>query len=148
LCLGTSLRRDDEQMLREAHDALCAAMRTGRLERRSLRERAARTRSRLRSLRTRRRFVPAPALEDALARIERLGAAAAARAVRARRARLEEGPVSVVDLRVRAQHASGARSQQLVHALHERGVETAEPGDAARAGADPQLLALTRLPRS
>src|SRR5699024_6214812 len=148
LCLGTSLRRDDEQMLREAHDALCAAVRAGRLDRRTLRDRAARTRGRLRSLRTRPRFVPAPALEDALARIERLGAVAAARAVDARRARLEGGPALVVDLRVRAQHASGARAQQLVHALAERGVETVEPGDPARAGTDAQLLALTRLPCS
>src|SRR5699024_7301775 len=109
LCLGTSMGRDDQQMLREAHDALLGAVDSGRLPRRMLGERAARTRDRLRSLRTRRRFVPAPALEDAMARVEQLGAAAAARAVRARRARLEQGPVVVVDLRVRAQHASGAR---------------------------------------
>ncbi|MDN5820330.1 MAG: beta-glucosidase, partial [Brachybacterium sp.] len=91
LCLGTSLRRDDQQMLREAHDALLAAVDSGRLPRQKLRDRAARTRGRLRSLRTRRRFVPAPALEDALDRAEQLGAAAAARAVRARQARLAPG---------------------------------------------------------
>ncbi|MGO3211222.1 MAG: glycoside hydrolase family 3 N-terminal domain-containing protein, partial [Brachybacterium sp.] len=44
-----------------------------------------------------------------------------------RHASLTLGPAVVVDLRVRAQHASGARSQQLVEALHERGVHAAEP---------------------
>src|SRR5699024_10324342 len=148
LCLGTSLRRDDEQMLREAHDALCAAVRAGRLDRRTLRDRAARTRGRLRSLRTRRRFVPAPALEDALGRIERLGAVAASRAVHARRARLEAWPALCVARRVRPRPASGGRSEQRVRAPAERGVETVEPGDPARAGTDAQLLALTRLPCS
>ncbi|WP_245822927.1 glycoside hydrolase family 3 N-terminal domain-containing protein [Brachybacterium avium] len=60
LCLGTSLRRDDQQMLREVHDALLDAVDSGRIPRQRLRDRAARTRDRLRSLRTRRRFVPAP----------------------------------------------------------------------------------------
>lgn len=148
LCLGTSLRRDDEQMLREAHDAVAGAVAAGRLDRRELHERAERTRDHLRSLRTRRRFVPAPGLEDALARLEQLGATAAARAVRGRRARLEPGPVVVVDLRVRAQHASGARAPQLVDALRERGVDAAaaEPGTSLDPAA--QVLALTRLPRS
>lgn len=180
LCLGTSLRRDDEQMFREAHDALLAAIDSGRISRAALHERAERTRERLRSLRTRRRFVPAPALEEALARLEQLGAAAAGLAVRSRHghARLDGRPAVVLDLRRRAQHASGARTQQLVAALRERGIDAAEPpadqvperaqhlgppaqpgqpaqvGDpepaARNAQVDPaaQLLAVTRLPRS
>ncbi|MDN6328027.1 MAG: beta-glucosidase [Brachybacterium sp.] len=148
LCLGTSLRRDDEQMLHEAHEALLEAVDSGRLPRGTLRERAARTRDRLHSLRTRRRFVPAPDLEDALDRAEQLGAPAASRAVRARQAHLELGPALVVDLRVRAQHASGARAQQLVRALRERGVEAVEPDGPDQVHRAAPLLALTRLPRS
>ena len=151
LCLGTSLRRDDEQMLREAHDAVLAAVRSGRIPREDLHERAERTRQRLRSLRTRRRFVPAPELEDALARLEQLGAEAAARAVRSRHdhARLEgRRPVAVVDLRARAQHASGARAQQLVAALRERGIDAEAPEPPAPIDPAAQLLAVTRLPRS
>ncbi|GAA4522478.1 glycoside hydrolase family 3 N-terminal domain-containing protein [Brachybacterium paraconglomeratum] len=175
LCLGTSLRRDDQQMLREAHDALLGAIDSGRLPRATLRARAERTRSRLHSLRIRRQFVPAPELEEALRRAEQLGAAAAARAVRARNAALTLDPAVVVDLRVRAQHASGARTQQLVEALRERGVQAAEPdypdqlgqagppdllgqvvppglpGQLSPSGQQSiatQLLAITRLPRS
>ena len=149
LCLGTSLRRDDEQMLREAHDALLAAVRSGRLRRETLHARAERTRERLHSLRIRRRFVPAPALEDALDHLEHLGAEAAARAVRSRHdhARLAPGPVAVLDVRHRAQHASGARAQQLVAALGERGIEARVPEDAERPDPAAQLLVLTRLPR-
>lgn len=151
LCLGTSLRRDDEQMLREAHDALLAAVRSGRIPREDLHERAGRTRERLRSLRTRRRFVPAPELEDALARLETLGAEAAARAVRSRHghARLDSRrPVAVLDLRARAQHASGARAQQLVAALRERGIGADAPEQPGWIDPAVQVLAVTRLPRS
>lgn len=153
LCLGTSLRRDDRQMLREAHDALVGALQTGRLDRTTLRGRAERARERLRSLRTRRRFVPAPGLEDALRRAEQLGVEAAGRAVRGRHATLDLRPTTVLDLRFGAQHASGARGQQLVPALRERGIQAAEsdypdlPGSPDLHDAD-QLLALTRLPRS
>jgi beta-N-acetylhexosaminidase len=142
LCLGTSLRRDDERMLREAHDALLAAVATGRIERAALHERAERTRQRLRSLRTRRRFVPAPELDAALARLEHLGAEAAARAVRSR-----HGPAHL-DLRHRAQHASGARTQQLVDALRERGISADVPAYPDRPAPEAQLLLLTGLPRS
>ena len=136
LCLGTSLRRDDQQMLREAHDALSAAVAEGRLTRETLRDRAGRTRERLRSLRTRRRFVPAPPLEEALRHAEQLGAEAAARAVHGRHAHLDPGPAVVLDLRRRAQHASGARGQQLVTALQERGVqaEEADPSGQSEQG--------------
>ena len=148
LCLGTSIRRDDQQMLREAHDALLAAVDTGRISRESLRARAERTRGILHTLRTRRRFVPAMPLADALRQAEQLGAEAAARAVRTRRAALEPGPVAVADVRFRAQHASGARSQQLVHALRECGVQAQEPDYPGQIDPASQLLILTRLPRS
>ena len=148
LCLGTSMRKDDQQMLREAHDALIDAVDAGRLDRATLRDRAERTRARLRTLRTRRRFVPAPPLEDALARAEQLGAEAAGRAVRARHAALDLRPATVVDLRFRAQHASGSRAQQLVAALQEQGISAAEPDYPDQVDDAAQLLALTRLPRS
>lgn len=149
LCLGTSLRRDDEQMLREAHDALVAAVDAGRLPRQVLHARAERVRQWRRSLRTRRRFVPAPEIETALDRAEQLGAEAAARAVRARHAALDLSPVTVLDLRHRAQHASGARSQQLVDTLRERGVRAEEPAwPEEQLDSAAQVLALTRLPRS
>ncbi|WP_394217147.1 glycoside hydrolase family 3 N-terminal domain-containing protein [Brachybacterium vulturis] len=148
LCLGTSLRRDDEQMLREAHDALVDAVDSGRLDREALHARAERTRERLRMLRTRRRFVPAPSLTDALQRLDRLGADAAARAVRARHAHLELAPAVVTDLRHRAQHASGTRGRQLVDALRERSIRADEPDYPDQIDGAAQLLALTRLPRS
>lgn len=148
LCLGSSAHHEGEHMLREAHDALVGAVRSGRLDRAALRARAERTRTRLRSLRTRRRFVPAPPLEDALRRAEQLGADAAGRAVRARHAALDPRPATVVDLRVRAQHASGSRAQQLVAALQEQGIPAAEPDHPDQVDGAAQLLALTRLPRS
>ena len=144
LCLGSSARREDRQMLREAHDAILAAVDTGRLTREDLRARATRARDRLRSLRTRRRFVPAPALEDALARAERLGAGAAARAVRSRHghARLDLRPAAVLDVR------RGGRPDALVTALRERGLRTDVPDYDTLPGPDVQVLVLTRLPRS
>ncbi|AXK45994.1 glycoside hydrolase family 3 N-terminal domain-containing protein [Brachybacterium saurashtrense] len=148
LCLGTSLRRDDEQMLREAHDALAGAVASGRLDREMLRARAAHTRETLRSLRTRRRFVPAPTVEAAMRRLEELGAEAAARAVRARHAHLDPVATAVVDLRRRAQHASGARRQQLADALREHGLEAEELAPPDQAARHAQLVAVTRLPRS
>ena len=148
LCLGTSIRRDDQQMLREAHDALVAAVDSGRITRQGLRARAEHTRGVLHTLRTRRRFVPPQPLEDALRQAEQLGAEAAAQAVRRRHAVLEPGPVAVVDVRLRAQHASGARSQQLIHALRERDVRAEELDRPDRVDSDEQLLVVTRLPRS
>ncbi|MGP9844768.1 glycoside hydrolase family 3 N-terminal domain-containing protein [Brachybacterium sp. 107] len=148
LCLGTSIRRDDEQMVREAHDAILAAVDTGRLGREALHARAVRTREHCRGLRTRRRFVPARDLTEVLARAEQLGAAAAARAVRSRDARLGLGPTAVLDLRARANHASGARSEQLIQALRDRGVRADVPDYPEQIDADAQVVAITRLPRS
>lgn len=77
LCLGTSIRRDGEQMLREAHDALAQALREGRLDREQLRARAREVRERLEALST-------PSAND-LARLvgalESVGFEAAERAV-------------------------------------------------------------------
>lgn len=151
LCLGTSMGRDDRAMLHEAHDALVGAVASGRLPREVLHARATRTRERLRSLRTRRRFVPAPELDEALGRLEKLGAEAAARAVRGRRTALDTRPLAVVDVRLRAQHASGARPQQLSAALAEHGLlvhEADGPADPRLADPGLQVLAVTRLPRS
>jgi len=148
LCLGTSIRRDDQQMLREAHDALLGAVASGRLPRETLRERAEATRDRCRRLRVRRRIVPARDLEDAIARAEELGAEAAARAVRGRHVQLDLRPVTVVDVRTGAQHASGARGQQLVAALREHGLRAETPDHPGQVRSAPQVIALTRLPRS
>ncbi|SLN05191.1 Beta-hexosaminidase [Corynebacterium xerosis] len=148
LCLGTSMRRDAEQMLREAHDALVAAVESGRLSREELHARAEGTREHCRTLRTRRRFVPLRDLDESLERAERLGADAAARAVRARGAHLELGPVTVLDLRARADHASAARSQQLVEVLRDRGLQADVPDYPDQIDERAQVLAITRLPRS
>ncbi|WP_232820164.1 glycoside hydrolase family 3 N-terminal domain-containing protein [Brachybacterium sp. YJGR34] len=148
LCLGSSARREDRQMLREAHDALVGAVRAGRIPREVLHRRAEGTRSQLRTLRTRRRAVPSVSIETALTRAQRLGAEAAARAVRVRDARLDLRPAMVLDLRHRAQHASGARSQQLVWALRERGISADVPYYPDQVGSGGQVLAITRLPRS
>ncbi|MEE1618046.1 glycoside hydrolase family 3 N-terminal domain-containing protein [Brachybacterium sp. J153] len=170
LCLGSPRGGDAEGMLRRAHDAIRSAREASRLDAEELRRRAASTRERIRSLRTRRRFVPAPPLEAALDRLDRLGAEAAARAVRSRHghARLDLGPVTVMDLRHGAHRAASSRPPQLVTALRERGIRADVPDWPARLldpilpadpalpalPADPalavpgQVLALTRLPRA
>lgn len=148
LCLGTSIRRDEQEMLAEAHDAILAAVEAGRLDRAALRERAAQTRERAAALRARRRSVPAPRLEEALARLAEIGRDAAARAVDVGRARLAGPRVRVVDARVRRDHASGARRSVLVEQLRERGYDTEEahyPADVADADT---VLVMTRLPRA
>lgn len=50
LCLGTSIRRDGEQMVIEAHDAIAAALESGRLTRSALQHRAAQVESVLSSV--------------------------------------------------------------------------------------------------
>src|SRR5699024_3603612 len=125
LCLGTSIRRDDQQMLREAHDALVEAVASGRLPREILRERAEETRARCRRLRVRRRVVPAGGLEDAIPRAEERVAA-----------------------RAGGEPASGARPQQLVAAPPARGLRAETPQYPAQIQGAPQIIALTRLPRS
>lgn len=148
LCLGTSIRRDDQQMLREAHDALMAAVDSGRLPRETLRERAAATRAHCRRIRVRRRVVPTRDLGTAIRRADQLGADAASRAVRGRHAELDPRPVTVVDVRAGAEHASGARPQQLVAALREGGLHATTPDHPSQVQTAPQVIAVTRLPRS
>jgi beta-N-acetylhexosaminidase len=148
LCLGTSLRRDAEQMLREAHDAIVSALVSGRLRREEIAERAEHVRAAIRSLRIRRGVEPRRGIEDSVRALDELGAAAARRAVSAHHAALSGGPVVLVDARVRADHASGSRSPHLAAALRERGIDVTEahyPGDL-----DPgrEALVITRLPRA
>ena len=151
LCLGTSIRRDDEQMLREAHDALVAAADSGRIPRDVLAQRAAEVRQRRGWIRERRHGMGSPDLTGALIALERVGSEAAARAVRERRSAgaLTGGPVVIADARRRRDHASGSRRSVLAEVLRERGVQAQEadyPADLARPGTD--ALVITRLPRS
>ena len=151
LCLGTSIRRDDEQMLREAHDALVAAVDSGRISRETLATRAAEVRQRRRWIRERRRGVGTPELSAALDAVNRIGADAAGRAVGAHGSAgaLTGGPVVIADARRRRDHASGSRRSVLGEVLRERGVQAQEAdyaADLARPGTD--ALVITRLPRS
>lgn len=148
LCLGTSMRRDDERMVREAHDGLVAALASGRIDRSDLTERARRTRDVVHGIRVRRSLTVLEDLPGALHALERIGATAAERSIQLRRASLSGGPVVVVDARVAAEHASGARPTRLVDALTERGVDTITahyPGDLAPGR---EVLVVTRLPRT
>ncbi|MCL6422363.1 beta-glucosidase [Brachybacterium sp. JHP9] len=154
LCLGTSLRRDDEQMLREAHDAICAAIESGRLPRDLVARRAADAARQIRALRVRRgaastreREEGRRSLEQALEQIAQLGAAAAERAITLRQAALSGGPVCVVDARARADHASGTRPALLVPALRERGID-AILADYPQDMEGREVLVVTRLPKA
>lgn len=151
LCLGTSIRRDEQEMLREAHDALVDALGSGRLSREVLARRAAEVRQRRGWIRERRRGIAAPALETALERLRAVGAEAAARAVHGHRATgaLTGRPVVVADARRRRDHASGSRRSVLVQVLGEHGIPAEEahyPADLARPGTD--AVVITRLPRT
>ncbi len=151
LCLGTSIRRDDEQMLREAHDALVDAVDAGRISRETLATRAAQVRQRRGWIRERRRGVGAPELSAAVDAVDRIGADAATRAVRAHRCAgaLTGGPVVIADARRRRDHASGSRRSVLAEALRERGVQAEEahyPADLTRPDTD--AVVITRLPRT
>jgi beta-N-acetylhexosaminidase len=148
LCLGTSLRRDDLQMVREAHDALTGAVASGRIRRQDLAARARRTREVAGGLRMRRRLQGTGDLDGALDTLARIGAQAAARAVGTRSAALDGSPVVVADARVRADHASGGRPAHLLEALAEKGIDATAaeyPGDLA---GDRPVLVVTRLPRT
>ena len=151
LCLGTSIRRDDAEMLREAHDALLAAVDSGRLPRQVLAQRAAEVRQRRGWLRDRRRGLPVPQLPESMEALGRVGAEAATRAVRGRNAEgvLTGGPVMIADARRRRDHASGTRRSLLAGVLAEQGIDAQEihyPADITRP--DASALILTRLPRA
>lgn len=153
----------------QVHDALVGAMVDGRITERRLRGQAEATRSGIRALRARRRWLTAPELSTALTTLETLGAAAALRAVTVRRARLDLRPVAVIDLGsdagsrfpgsaafpgpldvpapLGAEHVPTTPAV-LIAALRSQGI-TAEAAayeqDALQA---PQLLVLTRRPRT
>ncbi|PWH06558.1 beta-glucosidase [Brachybacterium endophyticum] len=148
LCLGTSLRRDAEQLLREAHDAIVGALASGRLRREDVAARAAHTRASIHALRMRRGVEPRRDVITAIRALDELGAAAARRAVSAQHSALGGGPVVLVDARIRADHASGSRSPHLLTALRERGIDAEwahYPGDLTTGS---EVLVLTRLPRA
>lgn len=151
LCLGTSIRRDSAQMVTQAHDALVAAVQSGRISADTLAQRASRTRVLLRSIRSRRRWLPTPDLDQALAHAESLGAGAALRAVQVRHARLTLDQTCVIDVRGGGVALSSARRGRLLAALHERGIDACEAAggeDLTTALRAPQILVTTRLARS
>lgn len=163
LCLGTSIRRDEQAMLREAHDALVGAVDSGRLPREVLRERAAQARERTQQLRGRRAAAAMPDLDEALRVLRDVGRTAARRAVRAgatslagasdqprlaQPSRTGAESAVVVDARVRRDHASGSRRSTLVEVLRGRGIDAEETRDPERIAAAGDVLVLTRLPLS
>lgn len=151
LCLGTSIRRDSTQMITQAHDALVAAVASGRISAETLAERASRTRLLLRAIRSRRRWLPTPDLQQALEHAQSLGSGAALRAVQVRGARLTLQPTCVIDVRGGGVALSSVRRGRLLTALHERGIdarELAEGEDLEAALRTEQILVTTRLARS
>lgn len=148
LCLGTSIRRDSEGMLAEAHDAVLAAVTSGRIPRPVLARRAAETRERASVLRVRRSSVRPLPIPDALEALAVVGREGAERAVTVRHAEIRGGTIVVADARAGHDFAAGARRSLVAGLLRERGF-TAEdrryPGDVDDAGT---VVVLTRLPRS
>ena len=147
VCLGTSLRRDDQAMLCEAHDALVDAIESGRIARETLAARARRTRERIGEIRARRRSTAPVSLDDALAALAQIGAVAAARAVTVRGGALRRSGVTVVDARSRRDHASNSRGSALVDLLRAAGVD-AWPGEADALPEGRDVIVVTRLPRA
>src|SRR5699024_7471960 len=131
-----------------AHDAILAALGSGRLDGTALRDHAELTRSRVRALRARRRWLPTPDLDGARARLEEIGAAAARRAVRVRRIALDLRPAAVIDVRPGGTGTAGEGREALVTALRDHGIATDHHTYEHDALAAPQLLVLTRRPRT
>ncbi|UYG17379.1 beta-glucosidase [Brachybacterium huguangmaarense] len=148
LCLGTSLRRDDLGMVREAHDALVGAVASGRIRREDLASRALRTREAAGALRRRRRLHGQGDLADALGTLARLGPRAAARAIDIRSAALDGTPVVVVDARGRVDHAARIRPVHLLEALTEKGIDATAAEAVSDLEDDRAVLVVTRLPRA
>lgn len=146
LCLGTALRRDEEDMLREAHDAILGALGSGRLERSRLRGIRERTRARLDA-------VPDPpgaaavedALDRALADLAAVGAEASRRALEVRGPLPAPGPLRLVDARVRRDHAAGDRGTLLADALRSAGAELLPAETVPEGAAEGTTVLLTRL---
>lgn len=148
LCLGTAIRRDEREMLREAHDALVGAVVSGRLARGVLEARAAETRERAHTLRVRRTALPAPEVAEAVTALARVGAEAAERSVVVRRAELVGPRVAVLDARARPDLAAGPGGGVLVRLLTARGYDAFDvhyPDDLLAAET---AVIVTRLPRA
>lgn len=148
LCLGTAIRRDEQEMLREAHDALVGAVARGRLSRDALAARAAESRERVHALRVRRTGVHAPEVAAALTGLARVGAEAAARSVVARRAELVGPRVAVLDARARPDHAAGPGGGVLARLLAARGYEAFDVHYPDELLAAATAVIVTRLPRA
>ena len=148
LCLGTSIRRDGENMLVEAHDAIAEALRSGRLDRGELRSRAERVRTTL-ERRPRVSACTVEALESAEAHLEAVGERASRRAVRWA---LESSPVAghvstaaIVDARFAHDYAAGKGRTFLAPVLEHRGIRLL-PADPPPGYESPQVtFVLTRL---
>lgn len=114
LCLGTTRDRDDEALYRQAHAAVSAAVGSGRLSRARLDEAASRT------ARLARRPRPAPRpWQEAVERLDEVGARAARRAVRwaGEPQTIGAGAPTVLDLRTRLDHAAGRLARHLQTAV-------------------------------
>ena len=147
LCLGTSIRRDGENMLAEAHDATAEALSSGRLDRELLRERAGQVRAKL--SRSARSAHAAEALAEAEAHLEVVGAKISAEAVRFAgepSARCESArTAAIVDARFAHDYAAGKGKTFLAPALESRGIRLL-PSDPPPGYESPDLtFVLTRL---
>lgn len=148
LCLGTSIRRDGENMLVEAHDAIAEAIRSGRLDRGELRSRAERVRTTFAG-RASASACTAEALESAEAHLEAVGERASRRAVRWA---LESSPVAghvstaaIVDARFAHDYAAGKGRTFLAPVLEHRDIRLL-PADPPPGYESPQVtFVLTRL---
>ncbi|MDO5644218.1 MAG: glycoside hydrolase family 3 N-terminal domain-containing protein [Dermabacter sp.] len=161
LCLGTSIRRDAEAMLREAHDGIAGALDSGRLRRGDLRRRAAEVRTVVEAAAVRRAELQArtgPSPDEVAAAYDALALSLADRAAHwhpappalARRGSASAPRVRVLDARRLHDYAAGAGRNFLVPALESEGIEVVE-GDTeseAEAGAGAGVeatIVLTRL---
>ncbi len=125
LCLGTSIRRDGEQMVAEAHDAVRAALTSGRLSREDLRARASRVQAFFASAAKQADGIPAMDLSEATALFEDAGASASRLAIRwaSVPTPCASGPtrVRISDARMLHDYAAGKGNAFIVPALEELG---------------------------
>lgn len=129
-----------------AHNAIVEEMDAGRLDEALVRERAKETRSRIRSLRARRRWLPTPDPAPSLATLAHRGAILARRAVQPRRARLDLRPTAVLDVRDGDQGRDAVAA--LSAALREQGIRADAHGYEHDALRTDQLLLITRRGRA
>ncbi len=148
LCLGTSIRRDGENMLAEAHDAIAEALGSGRLDREVLRERARKVRAKLSHVASPTARTP-EALAEAEAHLENVGARVCAKAVgfagEPSPPRESARTAAIVDARLAHDYAAGKGKTFLVPALESRGIRLL-PSDPPPGYESPDLtFVLTRL---